>query len=151
MHLRLPINPLSVPEFAREWVLEHLFQSAVRSILRIRHDKRDVSLRSTSSIPPRPIVLVLRHCRIRPNPWISRTPLNIATRYNRVIQISVCEYASVTCIPRSSQSTLANDIKRAVCSKNRRVVDVSTVMVYKSGVCAFPGCDAAAAVAEGKE
>lgn len=57
----------------------------------------------------------------------------------------------MACIPRSPQSTLSNDIKRAVRSPNKRVVDISTIMIYECSVCAFPGSDAAAAVAEGEE
>jgi hypothetical protein len=151
MHQWLPINPLRVSKFARKWELKHLIQSAVRSILCIRHNNGNISLSSSSLVPPGSIVLIFCHRRIDSIPGISSTPLDVSSRLNRVIEISIREDGSVCCIPRSAQSTLSFDTERAVCGFNKRVMDVCTICVREGSVGAFPCCYATATTTEGEQ
>lgn len=149
MSPRFSINPPRIPKLTRERKLKHLFQRAVRRILLVRHLNRNIRRRRPStSIEPWSKILILGHRSINTNPRIRFTPLNIPTRPNTIIQVRVCENATVQRIPGPTQSAFAHDGEGGVCGEGGRVVDINAIVVRKGSVCAFPGGDAAAAAAE---
>jgi len=146
LSLRMSINPSRIPEFSRERILKHLIQRRIRLILLLVHDNANITCQSRSLIPPRPVVLVLRHGGIEVHPWIRSTPFDVPVGLNRIIKITVCEDGTMLSVPRAAQCALAGYGEGRIGFLDVGVVDVDAVFVDKGCVAALPCCDAAAAV-----
>jgi hypothetical protein len=97
--LRRPINPRRIPKPPLARILEHLVHTRIRLILLIIHHNRHIPHRPPRRIPPRSIALIFGHCGVNTQSRIRRTPRNIATGFDGVVKITVCEDAAVQCIP----------------------------------------------------
>lgn len=112
----------------------------------------DVTRHLRRGVPTRPVVAPGSHERVVVHAGEGRLPLDVTCRQDARVKVAVHEDGPVCVVPRPAEGAYALDLGLGgpVVGNHLRRVDVHAVLVGEGGVCALPGRDAAAAVAEGE-
>ena len=71
-----------------------------------------------------------------------RIPLNVPAGYDAIVEIVICEDRPHFGIPRPTKRTFVLDVKRIIRFGNVAIMDIHSILVGKSCVCALPSSDA---------